>query len=94
MDEWSGIRAGLDDPPIAPPEGCIDPYLWQLARQLLSDHSRTPSGECVTCPGWKPCPGLALARDGLATALGQSVRNSAYWIAYAQLHRPPVSHAR
>lgn len=41
----------LDDLPIDPTGGCVDPFLWRLARDKYEAHRRTPAGECVTCPG-------------------------------------------
>jgi len=75
----------LDRPPFEPPDGCIDPDIWVLARQVFARHDKTPTGECVSCPRWKTCPGNALARDGLATAMGRKVKDSAYWINYSAI---------
>jgi hypothetical protein len=37
---------------------------------------------------------MALAKDGLATALGETVKNSPYWIAYADLRGSSQAKAR
>lgn len=85
MSEHITAAVDLDDPPLEPPETCVDTFLWRLARAKFEQHRRTPAGECSTCPRWKRCPGTALAKDGLATALGQAVKESPYWIAYGQV---------
>lgn len=77
----------LDNPPIDPPRGCADPDLWRLARSKYETHRRTPAGECVTCPRWQRCQGSPLARDGLLTAMGQTVRETPYWKAFASVMR-------
>ena len=79
----------LDDPPVDAPQGCTDPLMWRLARDLFAQHRRNHRGDCVTCPRWKVCPGPGLARDGLATALGMKVKESAYWIAYTSIMASP-----
>lgn len=75
----------LDDPPVDPPPGCADSFLWRLARERFEEHRPMATGECPTCPRWKRCPGTSLAKDGLATALGQTVKESPYWTAYGQV---------
>lgn len=79
------IPIDLDDPPVDPPSECPNPILWRLAREKFEEHRRTSTGDCSTCPRWKRCSGTSLARDGLATAMGQTVKESAYWIAYSQV---------
>ena len=83
MTEQILTDVDLDDPPADPPAGCEDPFLWGLAREKFELHRRCPSGECRTCPRWRYCGGSALARDGLATAMGVEVRESPYWRAFA-----------
>ncbi|GAA1624019.1 hypothetical protein ACFQY4_15075 [Catellatospora bangladeshensis] len=84
----------LDDPPVKSPDGCVDPTMWQLAREVFTGHPRNAAGECTACPRWKACTGRALAREGLATALGATVKNSPYWIAYADLRGSKHAKAR
>lgn len=75
----------LDKPPVNPPAGCVNTALWRLARARFDEHRKNQVGECVTCPGWKQCSGLGLAKDGLATAMGREVKNSAFWLAYIEV---------
>lgn len=78
----------LDDPPAVPPDGCVDPLMWQLAWQRFQLHRRNSVSECVTCRA-RSCPGPDLAREGLATAMGIPVALSAYWTAFARVMRNP-----
>lgn len=50
----------LNDPPAVPPDGCVDPLMWQLAWQRFELHRRNSMGECVTCRA-RSCPGPDLA---------------------------------
>jgi hypothetical protein len=73
MVDWNTVQS-------EPPEGCADPTVWQLAYALYRAHAT--AGVCG-CGEPAPCAGHALARDGLATALGQQVDASGYWRALA-----------
>lgn len=75
----------LDDPPVEPPEGCSRPDVWRLARSEYAKHRRNAARECVTCDRWRMCNRYRLAQQGLLTALGQTVRESGYWVALAEL---------
>ncbi|MBB5868645.1 hypothetical protein F4553_002024 [Allocatelliglobosispora scoriae] len=75
------------EPPAEPPAGCTDPGVWQIAHELYLAH-RGPSGQpCPECGEASPCAGDDLARQGLATALGEQVTMSGYWQALAGLRR-------
>lgn len=89
MADLLAVKVSLDDPPVQPPDGCPNPALWRLAREKFEAHGPNASGGCSTCPTWRRCSGLLLARDGLATAMGQNVKESPYWRAFAELMRSP-----
>ncbi|MEV0271149.1 hypothetical protein AB0H43_20410 [Hamadaea sp. NPDC050747] len=80
--------ADLESPPVSAPEDCVDPLMWQLARQRFDQHGLNDIGRCVTC-GVRCCPGTDLAREGLATAMGVQGGLSAYWTAFARVMRNP-----
>lgn len=80
-------QVNLEDPPVRPPEGCDDPFLWELARTYNDNHIADAAGRCQECWAEYPCLGRMLARDGLMTALGQTVDQSAYWRELARIRR-------
>lgn len=79
----------LDDPPVRPPAECVDPLMWRLARERFEQHRRGATGNCATCPPWRPCADLRLARDGLATALGVNTSQSPFWVAFTKITSNP-----
>lgn len=89
----SAATIDIDNPPVDPPDGCVNVRLWLLARRKFEEHRLSPSGACPTCPRWKSCPGTRLAKLGLATAMGETNAESEYWIAFAQI-TPPDAQVR
>jgi hypothetical protein len=61
------------DPPIDPPDGCVNRLMWQLARRLFADHQPGPDGYCLVCRPYQfyRCVGRQLADIGLEAAYRQ-----------------------
>lgn len=82
------LRLDLDNPPVDPPAGCVDPFMWTLALAHLDEHSRHGTEQCPDCADGLRCPGRALARQGLLTACGIDNPMTNYWHGLASIrHR-------
>jgi hypothetical protein len=69
----------LVDPPEDPPEACVDPVLWAIARELAAEHEPV-DGSCESCGTTnRPCAGRDLAEQGLQTACGVQTPTSDFW---------------
>lgn len=60
------------DPPVQPPDECVDALKWALAHQVFRDHHPDDDGVCVVCVPDKfiPCRGRDLALRGFLTSAG------------------------
>ena len=73
MERQASTKVDLQSPPPEPPTGCIDPFLWRLAREHFTSHGTDDNGRCLRCHTSVPCAGLQSALQGLATAVGELV---------------------
>lgn len=56
-------------PPAAPPPGCGDPLLWQVAQLLHAAHAMGDvNGFCCACRAFAPCPARRCAAVALLAA--------------------------
>jgi hypothetical protein len=69
----------LAEPPVDPPEACVDLVMWATAMELFVEHDPV-EGSCESCETAElPCAGRNLAVEGLQASCGLEVPTGGFW---------------